>query len=118
MGEDVRQHGHLAADVLRPLRVDVRHAGVLVLGRLVALLRLVSGVVGVDVFYVDDGYGRPLVNDRRPDSGCEVLELFRSGRQRDREAPGKPVRQTHVVHDRGVVGRVHETAVRRDRTDR
>ena len=110
-GSCALEHGHRAGDVVVRLAVEPRHAGMSVVGRAEAPLRLALLVVAVDLLDLEDGE-RPaaLVGERDPVSARLVLDG-----EADGQRPRKAAREAHVLDDALVVGRRHEARERRER---
>ena len=105
---------HAAGEVERVLRVEPRHAGMRLVRRPEAALRLTLAVVGEDVLDVECGEeAAALVRECDPLAGRRPLD-----READGERPRRAVREAHVLDDALVVGAAEEAFERRERADR
>jgi hypothetical protein len=105
------ERGDRAGDVAVGLAVEARHAGMGVVRRAEAAFSLALLVVGIDLLDLKDGQrAAALVGERDAITARIALD-----RETDREGPGKPARETHVLDDPLVIRRGHEALERRQR---
>ena len=102
----------LAGEIERVLRVEARDSGMRLVGRPEAALGLALLVVLEDLLDLEDG--------QRSSAAVGERDAVPCGRgldgEADRERPGEPVREVHVLDDALVVVAAHESLERRERS--
>ena len=105
------EHGHAPREVQRLLRVQASDAGMRVVGRAEALLRLALLVVLEGLLDLEHGDGPAgLVRE-----GDAVSRRRRVDGEADGKRPRKPAREVHLLDDALVVRLAHEALERRER---
>ena len=105
------EHGHAPCEVQRLLRVQPRDAGMRVVGRAEAVLRLALLVVLERLLDLEHGDRRAgLVGERDT-----IARRRRVDCEADGKRPRKAVREVHLVDDALVVRLAHEALERRER---